>query len=133
MKIDHIAIAVKDINDAMEKWSLFLKERPQVKVVERERIKLFFVESRGAKIEIISPSDEDSSISNFLKKRGEGLHHICIEVDDFDGFKRKIEERNIQIVKEGTGYDGKRMFFCHPSSFNSVLLEVKEIKKLKKL
>lgn len=124
MKIDHIAIAVKDIYDAIEKWCLFLKEKPQVKVVEG--VKLFFIEAEWTKIEIISPIDEDSPISNFLKKRGEGLHHICIEVDDFDGFKRKIEEKDIQIIKEGTGYDGKRIFFCHPSSFNSVLLEVKE-------
>lgn len=130
MKIDHISIAVKDIDDAMEKWSLLLKERPAVKVVENEGVKLFFVETEGTKIEIISPIKEDSPISNFLKKRGEGLHHICIEVEDFEGFKKKIEERNIPVVKEGTGYDGKKILFCHPSSFNSVLLEVKESKKV---
>ncbi len=131
MKIDHIAIAVKDIDDAIEKWSLFLKERPTVKFLENEGVKLFFVEAEGSKIEIISPIDENSPISNFLKKRGEGLHHICISVEDFDEFREKLEKMNIQIVKEGTGYDGKRILFCHPSSFNSVLLEVKEAEKNK--
>lgn len=131
MKIDHIAIAVKDIDEAINKWSIFIKERPTVKIVESEGVKLFFVEGEGTKIEIISPLDELSPISNFLKKRGEGLHHICIQVEDFDKFKKEIEKRNIQIVKEGTGYDGRRILFCHPSSFNSVLLEVKEASKNK--
>ncbi len=131
MKIDHVAIAVKDIDDAMGKWSLFLKEKPAVKLIDKEGVKLFFIEAEGTKIEIISPIDEDSSVSNFLKKRGEGLHHICISVEDFDEFRKKLEKINIQIVKEGTGYDGRRILFCHPSSFNSVLLEVKEAEKNK--
>ncbi len=126
MKIDHIAIAVRDIEEAMEKWSIFMSARPSLKIIEKEGVKVFFIEGKGTKIEIIAPLNESSPVQKFLDKRGEGLHHICIKTKDIKKFKKKLEERNIQIVKEGEGYDGKRILFCHPSSFNSVLLEVKE-------
>ncbi len=126
MKLDHIAIAVKDIEDAIGKWSLFLKSEPSIKVIESEGIKLFIVKIGETKIEIIAPLNENSNLNNFLNKRGEGLHHICLAVENFDEFKRKLQNSKVQIVKEGTGYDGKRIIFCHPSSFNSVLLEIKE-------
>lgn len=126
MKIDHIAVAVRNIEDAMEKWSLFLKSEPSIKVMESEEVKLFVVKIGETKIEIIAPLHENSNLNNFLNKRGEGLHHICLAVENFDEFKERLKNSKIQIVKEGTGYDGKRVVFCHPSSFNSVLLEVKE-------
>jgi methylmalonyl-CoA epimerase len=127
MKIDHIAIAVKNIEDAIEKWSLFLNSNPSIKEIESEGIKLFFIKIGDTKIEIISPLNEKSNLNNFLNKRGEGLHHICLSVENFDEFRKKLQDKNIQIVKEGKGYDGKRILFCHPSSLNSVLLEIKEI------
>ncbi len=126
MKIDHIAIAVRDIEDAIKKWSLFLDSKPLIKEIESEGVKLFFIKIGDTKIEVISPLNENSNLNNFLNKRGEGLHHICLSVEDFEKFKKKLQDKNIQIVKEGTGYDGKRILFCHPSSLNSVLLEIKE-------
>ncbi|MGQ9619115.1 MAG: VOC family protein [Candidatus Aminicenantia bacterium] len=127
MKIDHIAIAVKNIDEAIEKWGLFLEATPEIITIESERVRAFFINEKEAKIEIISPLGENSPISNFLSKRGEGLHHICIAVENFDELRKRLTERNIQIAKEGTGYDGKRILFCHPSSFNSVLIEFKEL------
>lgn len=126
MKIDHIAVAVRNIEDAIKKWSLFLKSEPLIKVMESEGIKLSVFKIGDTKIEIIAPLHENSNLNNFLNKRGEGLHHICLAVENFDEFKRILQDSKVQIVKEGTGYDGKRIIFCHPSSFNSVLLEVKE-------
>lgn len=126
MKIDHIAVAVRNIENAIKKWSLVLKSEPSIKVMESEEIKLSVVKIGETKIEIIAPLNENSNLNNFLNKRGEGLHHICLAVENFDEFKRILQDSKVQIVKEGTGYDGKRIIFCHPSSFNSVLLEVKE-------
>lgn len=128
-KIDHIGIAVKKIEDA----SKFHSENFNLKISEpievlSQKVRVAFIEIGGVKLELIEPLGEDSPVAKFIQKRGEGLHHICFEVDDIEDALKKLKENEVRLVDEvpRIGATGKRIAFLHPESAFGVLIELKE-------
>jgi len=130
-KIDHIGIAVKDLNIANKKWENILGLKPikEEKIEEQSvLVSIFEMEIQKLKIELIAPLDSSSPLNKFLEKRGEGLHHICFEVDDIRAMMRELEKNGLKLIdkepKRGEG--GSLIAFIHPESTTGVLIELKE-------
>ena len=128
MKINHISIAVRDIRKFAELYAtLFgIKFKP-AKLSEGQKVYLSFGETEGTGLELISPATDDSPVSKFLDKRGEGLHHICFEVENLEQSLRNLKSKGVEIIGEPSGGGaGKRIVFLHPRSTGGILIELKE-------
>lgn len=131
-KIDHIGIAVRSIEE-MEKVymdGLGIKITKKVEVPE-QRVKIAIMDIGGVKIELVEPKDESSSIANFLRKKGQGIHHICFEVDDIDAEEERLRRAGVAIIENASdvGAGDSKVLFIHPSSSGGVLFELIEHKK----
>src|SRR5574341_235501 len=120
-KLNHISIAVKDANKFAELYeALFDIKFTPVKLLDSQKVYLRFGETEGAKIELISPASTDSPISKFLEKKGEGLHHICLEVENLDKALEGLKKKGVDIIGEPTiGGSGKNIVFLHPRSMKA--------------
>jgi methylmalonyl-CoA/ethylmalonyl-CoA epimerase len=136
-KINHIAIVVDDINQALGFWQKALGlPLAQVEHNEGELVDIAFLplgapgDAGQGEIELIAPFTEDSGIAKYLAKRGAGMHHLCLEVDDIDGMMQQLTANGIELITETprTRPDGRRYAFVHPRSTGGVLLELYEAK-----
>ena|SRR3972149_3173969 len=127
-KLNHVSIAVREINKFAELFEkLFGVKFSPVKNLDSQRVYLRLGETEGTKIELISPSAADSPISKFLEKRGEGLHHICLEVENLDTALQDLKKKGVEIIGPPTpGGSEKKIVFLHPKSTGGVLVELKE-------
>lgn len=129
MKIDHLGIAVRSISDSLKFYTEALGlEVEGTETVESEGVHVALIPVGESRIELLEPVSENSAVGRFLTKRGEGLHHICYEVEDLAG---KIETMKAQGVRVLDGYprpgaEGKLVAFLHPASANGVLVELSE-------
>ncbi len=129
MKLDHIAIVVRDLEQAASVYSkklgVPLKSRHRI---DAEGVEVAVMELDNAHIELVKPLDKASGVASFLEKRGEGLHHICLEVDNIEALIRYLGASGIKLIddKPRTGYKGNKAVFVHPSSTNGVLIEFYE-------
>jgi len=131
-KIDHIAIAVQDLDAEIKKYRDILRlEFHGTEVVEEQKVKAAFFSVGNVKIELTAPTAEDSPISKFLAKRGSGIHHISFEVDDVESGIKDFIDKDIRMIdkKPKTGAGRAKIAFAHPESFSGVLFELKEIIK----
>ena len=129
-KIDHIAVVVKDIEQALAVYRDVLG-LPVAHIVEEpaEQVRVAFLPTPEGQdeIELIQPTTDDSGIAKFLQKRGEGLHHVCVEVDSIDEAVVDMRQRGMQTLGEvRTNQRGDRYIFIHPKSSHGVLLELYE-------
>ncbi|MHA2252066.1 MAG: methylmalonyl-CoA epimerase [Candidatus Kariarchaeaceae archaeon] len=124
----HIAIAVKSINEAKEFFEILTSSSASsVQTINSQKVNVSFVELGDTHLELLEPTDDDSTIAKFLSKRGGGIHHLCLETDDFDGLIRKITSRNIRLLGEPfIGAKGKQVVFFHPKDTFNVLIELEE-------
>ena len=127
-KFDHIGIAVRDIEDAAGAYSLIFGEGSETEYVEREGVKTKFFKAGETRIELLESAREESAIAKFIEKRGEGLHHIAIEVSDIAKDMAELQERGIIFTKEEptVGSGGHKVAFIHPKSPKGLLLELIE-------
>jgi len=129
-KIDHIALVVEDIEDALAFWrdSLGLELERQ-ETVSRENSAIAFLPLGDGEIELVQPTTDDSGIAKYLQKRGPGMHHICLEVDDIAGMLEHLKARGVQLIHEQpvVGENGKKYAFIHPKSAFGVLVELYEL------
>jgi methylmalonyl-CoA/ethylmalonyl-CoA epimerase len=97
--------------------------------VPAEASQVAFLPVAGAEIELVHPTTDDSGLAKYLAKRGPGMHHVCLEVDDIDGMMTQLREKGIRLINEQprTAADGKRYAFIHPESTSGVLVELYEI------
>ena len=126
-KVEHIGIAVKDLDASNELFSKLLgKPHYKTESVEREGVKTSFFESGDTKIELLEGSKEDSAISKFIEKKGEGIHHIAFLVDDIHAEVERLVGEGFQPVSKepAPGADNKLVFFFHPKTTNGVLIEI---------
>lgn len=126
-KIEHIGIAVKDLNNSNELFSkLFGKQPYKLEEVESEGVKTSFFMVGESKIELLEASNEDSAISKFIENKGEGIHHIAFEVDDIEAEIKRLEGEGFTLIhtKPKDGADNKKIAFLHPKSSNGVLVEL---------
>jgi methylmalonyl-CoA/ethylmalonyl-CoA epimerase len=134
MKIEHIGIAVKNLDESVALWTemLGLKVRG-IEEIEERGVKLAHLELEGGpSVELVTPCGEDSPLEKFLKDKGEGIHHFCIEVGDIEAAIGKLKEKGIQLVHDEPqkGAEGSLIAFIHPRNFNGVMIELKEVKPL---
>ena len=126
-KIDHIGIAVKDLESA-NKMFASLSEIGLLKIekVESEGVLTSFFKVGGTKIEFLQATDSHSPIAKFIEKNGEGLHHIAFEVDNIDAEIKRLSEAGFEMIKaeKKEGADNKYICFVHPRSTNRVLTEL---------
>jgi len=127
MKINHLGIATKEIQEALRFWeeSLGLKN-VHTEVVEEQKVKVAMLPIGETRIELLEPTDSDSPISKFLEKRGGGIHHIAIEVDDINEVLERLKSNGVKLIDQvpRIGAEGCLIAFVHPSSTNGVLLEL---------
>jgi methylmalonyl-CoA/ethylmalonyl-CoA epimerase len=126
IKIDHLGIAVSSIDKARAFYEALGLRITHQETVEHEQVKTAMIPTENSRIELLEPTSEDSPVGRFLKKRGEGLHHIAIHVDNIEATLQSLKEKGIRLISEQvqTGAGGHLYFFIHPSSAGGVLLEV---------
>ncbi len=132
--IDHIAIALNNIEEAEQLYEEVLGFKVKHReTIEDQRVKtsMLVSEQRGTSIELLEPIDGDSPISKFLKKGGEGVHHICLAVRDIESALENLKNKNIELIDEKprTGANGSRVAFIHPRDMHGILIELAEFPK----
>lgn len=130
-RIDHVAIVVRDIERALGFYRDVLGLVPdEIREVPSEQVRIAFLPSggpNGSTIELLETTASDSSLARFLEKRGEGLHHVCLEVDDIEAALRELREQGAVVLDEQPRQAAEgRAFFIHPRSAHGVLLELLE-------
>ncbi|MEM6630616.1 MAG: methylmalonyl-CoA epimerase [Bacteroidota bacterium] len=127
MKLEHIGIAVKDM-EAAEKLYTCLLNTPVYKreAVASEGVHTSFFRTGESKIELLEATSEESPIAKFLSKRGEGLHHIAFEVEDIYQEMDRLKQEGFRLLNEAPkkGADNKLVCFVHPKDCSGVLLEI---------
>lgn len=129
-QINHIAILVNDLEGPLNFWRDALGlELTQVEEVPGEQARIAFLPTGDSEIELVQPTTDDSGLARYLEKRGPGMHHICLEVDDIDGMLAQLKKKGIQLINEEakTGSDGRRYAFVHPKSASGVMVELYEL------
>lgn len=127
MKINHLGIATKGIDEALNFWGDALGlNNVHTEVVEDQKVRVAMLPLGESRIELLEPTSEDSPISKFLEKRGGGIHHIAVEVTDIIASLAKLKEKGMRLIDETPriGAEGCLVAFVHPSSANGVLLEL---------
>jgi len=130
ISINHLAIVVHDIEDSLTFWRDALGlVADDVVEVPQEAVKIAFMETGESHIELVQPITEDSGIASYLEKKGAGMHHVCLEVDDIDASLAELQEKGIRLITEtAKERDGRRYAFIHPKSTGGVLVELYERK-----
>lgn len=126
--IDHIAIAVKDLQTALAVYEGALGLAcTQVEEIPEQGVKVAFLPVGETEIELLEPMTPDASVARFLEKRGEGVHHICLEVDDIEVAIQELRARGLSLIHETPqrGAHG-RIAFVHPKGTHGVLIELLE-------
>jgi len=128
-KIDHVAIVVKDIETALKVYRDALGlELTKTEFMPEQAAMTAFLPAGESKIELVEPTTDDSGTARYLAKRGEGVHHICLEVDDIEATLAQMAAWGMRLIDERprTGSDGQRYAFVHPRSAHGVLIELYE-------
>jgi methylmalonyl-CoA/ethylmalonyl-CoA epimerase len=127
MHIDHIGIAVKDLEAAVDTYEKLLNT-PCYKreVVESQKVETAFLQTGESKVELLGATDPESVINKHVEKRGEGLHHVAFEVDDIQAEIKRLKSEGFTLLSDTPkpGADQKQIVFLHPKSSNGVLVEL---------
>jgi methylmalonyl-CoA epimerase len=127
MKLDHIGIAVKDIEEALKFYSKGLGlECTHIEEVENQRVKIAFLPAGDANLELVQATSSDSAIAKFIEKKGEGIQHIALRVDDIERALTDLEAKGYTLIDKTPriGAHNSKIAFLHPKSTNGVLLEL---------
>jgi methylmalonyl-CoA mutase C-terminal domain/subunit len=127
--IDHVGIAVTDLNEATQWYSKTMsaiashRER-----LDAQGVELVFIETGGAKVELLAPTRPDSTLAKFIVKRGPGLHHVCYRVPDVQRELTRLSGMGIKLIDQHPrpGAGGTKIAFLHPSSCHGSLIEICE-------
>lgn len=126
MKIDHLGVAVNSIQAARGFYEALGLAVTHEETVEHEQVRTAMIPLGESRIELLEPTSEDSTVGRFLKKRGEGLHHVAVHVEDIGATLKALRSKGVRLVSEEVqvGAGGHLYFFVHPSSAGGVLLEI---------
>lgn len=128
-KIDHIGIAVEDLNEAIETYKIIFGIKPDfVETVIDQKVKTAIFNIGESTIEFLQATDSDSPVAKYMKKKGAGIHHIAYRVENLQQTLDDLKKKNIQLIDEQprNGADGKKIAFIHPKSTNGILIELCE-------
>ena len=129
-RLDHVAVLVENLDQSLTFWKDQLGlNLDHVETVSSMEVKIAFLPLGESEIELVQPTTEDSGLAKFLKKRGPGLHHICIEVEDISAKLADLREKNVHLIDQEpvTMDDGRKLAFLHPKSAGGVLIELYEL------
>lgn len=129
-KIDHVALVVGDIDEALAFWRDALGiALDHVDEVPRENSAIAFLPLGESEIELVQPTTDDSGVAKYLEKRGPGMHHLCLEVDDIEAMLAQLKGKGIQLIHEEpvVAESGKKYAFIHPKAAFGVLVELYEL------
>ena len=127
MKINHLGIAVKDIEESLKFWETSLGlQNVHTEEVEEQKVRVAMLPVGESKVELLEATEEDSPIAKFLEKRGGGIHHIAVEVDDIHAALERMKKEGARLIDEEpkVGAGGCLIAFVHPKSTGGVLLEL---------
>lgn len=128
--LDHIGVAVKDLDGAISFYRDVLGLKLEgIHVLAERRVRVaFFSVGSEARIELLEPLDNESTIAKFLSSRGEGVHHLAVKVEDIEAVLERFKQEGLTLIDEKpkAGAEGKRIAFVHPKSTRGVLLELCE-------
>ncbi len=126
MRLDHVGIAVKDWPQAVDKWREFTGTEPKFEDVSGQGFRVAVFDLGNARIELLGETADNSPISGFIKKRGGGIHHIALEVENIENKMKEAEEMGLELIDKTpqTGLENKKIAFFHPRSFDYTLVEL---------
>lgn len=128
-KIDHIGIAVNSLEESLSFYedALGLKVE-NIEEVPDQKVKVGFLDIGGVHLELLEPSSQDGPVAKFIEKRGEGIHHIAILVDNIEESIELMKDKGVKLIDESPrkGAGGSKMAFVHPKSTHGILLELYE-------
>jgi len=125
-RIDHLGIAVESIAAACALYEAFGLRITHEETIPHEQVRVAMLPTGGSRIELLEPTSPDSAVARFLQKRGPGLHHVALRVDDIAATLASLKQQGVRIISKEiqTGAGGHLYFFVHPSSAGGVLLEI---------
>lgn len=126
-QINHVAVVVDDMDKALSFWRDALgMELHGLRDEPAEKSQVAFLPLPGSEVELVMPVTDDSGVAKYLAKRGPGMHHICLEVDDIEGMMEQLKSKGVRLINEEprTASDGKKYAFIHPESASGVLVEL---------
>ena len=126
-KVDHIAIVVKNLDEALKLYDdLFGAKPAKIEILPQQGVKAALLPMKeGGEIELLEPIDPQSGVAKFLETKGEGIHHICLEVEDVDKELSKLAEKGVALIdKQGRPGLAGKVGFIHPKSTKGVLFEL---------
>ncbi len=127
--INHVAVVVEDMDKSLSFWRDALGlDMHELRDVPAEQSQVAFLPLEGSEVELVRPTTGDSGIAKYLAKRGPGMHHICLEVDDITAMLAQLKNRNVRLINEQprVAADGRKYAFVHPESTGGVLVELYE-------
>lgn len=129
IKINHIGIAVKDIDESLKFWRDALGiELSHIEDVPSQKAKVAFLPVGESEVELVNPTTEDSGVAKFIAERGGGMHHLCLEVEDIEDTIATLKEKGVRMIDEVPKVlPGRKMAFVHPKSTGGVLIELYQI------
>lgn len=129
-QVNHVAVVVNNMDQALTFWRDALgMELHELRDVPAEKSQVAFLPLPGSEVELVQPTTDDSGIAKYLAKRGPGMHHLCLEVDDIEGMLAQLKSKNVRLINEEPrlAADGKKYAFIHPESTGGVLVELYQI------
>lgn len=128
MKIDHIGIAVRNLSEAIKTFEALGFEVEEIEEVKEQKVKVAMLPVGESRLELLEATSEDSAIAKFIASRGEGIHHIAINVENIKSSLKKAKDSGVKLIDEvpRIGAGGKKVAFLHPKSTHGVLIEFVE-------
>jgi methylmalonyl-CoA/ethylmalonyl-CoA epimerase len=128
-KINHVAIAVPDIEAALSFWRDALGlDLSHIEDVPSQKSTVAFLPAGEGEVELVKPTSEDTGLAKFLAEKGPGLHHLCLEVDDLEEKLAELKAKGVRLINETPNVlPGRKMAFIHPKASNGVLVELYEV------
>lgn len=129
MHIDHIGIAVDNLEEAVKSYEKLLNKRAYKReIVANQKVETVFFQAGESKIELLGATSADSVIASFINKKGTGIHHIAFEVKDLDSEMVRLKKEGYRLLSDTPtpGADNKRIVFLHPKDCHGVLIELCE-------
>jgi len=127
--LDHVAIAVSNIEETLAIYGPVLGLKIEhTKVVEQQKVRIAMLKAGDTKIELIEPLSSDSTVAKFLQNRGEGIHHIALEVSNIEDHLNSLKEKGMTLIDEKPrpGAEARKIAFIHPKSTRNALIELVE-------
>ncbi len=126
MKLDHIGVAVADLEKSIQAYEALGLGVAHREHVAKDRVEVAFVPFQGGRFELLHPAQEDSPVGRFLAKRGEGIHHVALTVDDIAGEVARLKASGVRMIDQEprSGAEGTLVAFIHPAAMGGVLVEL---------